>query len=205
MSTPLKDLERDLARALEKNDLDAAASVRRTLVQAHGETEAGAEASYKLGLDALFRQRNMDAAAECFRTATKVKSAWSLMARSALAMVLLRQGKAQQAVFELRRVAGTTPPTLISASAWGLLVLALKESKQLKEVEKARGEHMKALARLADTAAGEDRALASFMLAMEHKYNGEREPAKKYMLRALEGTALPAEERRQAQAALKEL
>ena len=104
----LKDLERDLARALKAGDLDQIASVRRTIASGFADTPAAAEANYRLGLDLLFRTKNVDEAAAHLREAAKTKAApWSIAARVSLGLVMLRQGKAQQAIFELRRVAGS--------------------------------------------------------------------------------------------------
>src|SRR5262249_26631296 len=155
------------------------ASVRRTIAAQFTDTPAGAEASYKLGLDALFRKRNADEAAEHFRAALKAKSAWATAARTSLAIVLLRQGKGQQGMFELRKIAGAAPPSIGSAYAQGLLVLALREAKKPQEADKAHEEHKRMLLKVAEASSGEDKALAHFMLGMEHKIDGEREPAKK--------------------------
>ncbi len=201
----IQDLVRDLERALQSGDHDRVASVRRTIAHQYPETPAGAEASYKLGLDALFRKRNADEAAEHFRAAVKAKSTWSAPARTSLAIVLLRQGKGQQGMFELRKIASASPPTIASAYAQGLLVLALREAKKGPEAEKAHQEHKRMLLKVAETSTGEDKALAHFMLGMEHKIDGEREPAKKQLQAALAVGALEARERKQAEAALAEV
>jgi hypothetical protein len=120
-------------------------------------------------------------------------------------MILLKQGKTQQALFELRKVAGTTPPTIISASAWGLLVVALRETNQPKEAARARTEHKRVLTRLTGSTVPEDAAIAHFMLGMEYKFDGERALAKKHFETALKGNALPEREKSQAEEALKEV
>jgi tetratricopeptide (TPR) repeat protein len=201
----LQDLLRDLERALESGDHDRVASVRRTIVHQFPETAAGAEASYKLGLDALFRKRNVDEAADHFRAALKAKSTWATPARTSLAIVLLRQGKGQQGMFELRKIASATPPTIAGAYAQGLLVLALREAKKGPEAEKAHQEHKRMLQKIAEISTGEDKALAHFMLGMEHKIDGEREPAKKQLQAALAVGALDERERKQAESALGEV
>jgi tetratricopeptide (TPR) repeat protein len=201
----LLELERDLERALKLGDLDQIASVRRTIAGAHTDTPAGGEASYKLGLDALFRRKNLDEAAEHFRGALKSKSPWSAAARTSLAIVQLKQGKVQQAMLELRKVASASPPTIAGAYAQGLLVIALREAKLAKEAERAHDNHKKMLARVAETASGEDKALAHLLLALEHKFDGERDPAKKNLQAALSSKALSPDDQARAQAALAEV
>jgi tetratricopeptide (TPR) repeat protein len=201
----LQDLLRDLEGALKASDHDRVASVRRTIVAQYPGTPEGAEASYKLGLDALFRERSPDEAAEHFRAALKAKSSWAAAARISLAIILLRQGKSQQGMFELRKVVSADPPTIASAYAKGLIVVALREAKNAKEAERAHEEHKKLLSRVAEIATGEDKALAHFMLGMEHKFDGEREPAKKHLCAALEAGGLPERERAQVEAALLEV
>lgn len=201
----LKDLERDLARALEAGDLDQLASVRRLIVEQHPESPTAGEAGYKLGLDALFRRGDLAEAAERFRAASKLKGPWAIPARTSLGIVLAHQGKAQQGMFELRKVAAADPPTLASVQAWGLIVIALREAKQSKEAERARGEQRKALQRLAADGTPEERAFAHFLLGIEHKFDGERDLAKKHLTAAVQGTALPEQERALATAALAEV
>jgi Flp pilus assembly protein TadD len=138
------------------------------------------------------------------RAAAKGKGQWATLARSALGMVLLRQGKHQQAVFELRKVASVTPPTVLSAHGWGLVVYALRESKNMKEAERARGEHKKVLIKLTQSKSPEDAAIGNFMLGMEYKFDGDRTLAKQHFTTALAGP-LPGPERLQCEAALKEV
>jgi predicted Zn-dependent protease len=202
---PLKSLKADLDRELKKGDWDKVAAARAAIVAAYPETEEGAEASYKLALDAIYRKKNLEEAANHLRNAVKVKSPWSGIARSTLGIVLLRQGKAQQAAFELRRVAGQNPPTIFSASAQGLLVIALRETNQPKEAERARAQHKQILAKLTQSATPEDAAMANFLLGMEYKFDGERDIAKRHLAAAIESKKLPNDERAIAERALSEL
>jgi tetratricopeptide (TPR) repeat protein len=202
----LKDLERDLKRALEAGDLDRVASVRRTIASGFADTPAGAEASYKLGLDQLFRAKNVGEAEKLLRDAAKSKAApWSAAARVSLGILMLRQGKAQQAIFELRRVAGIKPPTIHSAQAAGFVVLALKESGNATEAERARKTQLEILGALIKSGEAETAALAHQMLGMEHKFAGERAKAKEHLSKALASAALPPDERRSAEAAMEDL
>lgn len=204
--TSLAELNRDLERALQGGDLDQVASVRRAISAQFPDAEEGAEASYKLGLDALFRGRDLEAAAEHLRGAAKAKSArWSHPARLSLGLVLLRQKKPQQAVFELRRVAGLRPPTLLAAQAAGFLEIALREGKQAKEAEKARAQLFELLGAVAGGSDAEEAAHAHLLLGLEHKFDGRRQEAKRHLAQAAESALLPAEERARAAAALKEV
>ncbi len=202
----LDALNGDLERALQVSDYDSVASVRRTIAQLYPETPAGAEASYKLGLDALFRHRNLDAAAEHFRATTRAKvPEWGVPARVSLGLVLLRQGKPQQAVFELRRVASIEPPTPQTAQAAGLVVVALLDNGKASEAERARHQHRRILERLCKQGDGVDAALGRFMMAMEKKFDGDRAGAKAAFQDALSGGSLPPEYREQAERALADL
>lgn len=202
----LNELLRDLGRALEGGDLEQVASVRRTIVEAHEGTKEGAEAAYKLALDALFRQKDGDRAAELLRIAGKSKvEEWSLPARVSLGLLLLRQGKHQQAAFELRKVAALKPPTLLTAQAQGFLVMALYEQKNGKEAQRIRGEQLKTLGGLTQSQEPTEAAMAHLLLGLEHKFDGQRADAKKHLHAAVESGRLPKDELAMAQAALAEV
>lgn len=206
MNPSLADLLMDLERSVSGGDLDQVASIRRTIASSHATTEDGAEAMYKLGLDALFRRADLEASSQHLRESAKAKSPrWSPLARSTLGLILLRMGKPQQALFELRKVAGLSPPTLVSAQAWGLLVMAHRALDQAGEAERARGEHLKTLLRLTETAPAEDRGLAQFLLGMEYKFEGRRDLAKRFLRLASEDAELPEPYRSQTLSALKEV
>ena len=148
----------------------------------------------------------MDRAAELLRAAAKTKDpAWSPPARVSLGIVLMRQQKAQQAVFELRRVAGNKKQDLLSAQAWGLIVLAHREQNNQKEAERARQEQLKLLERLSKTAPEAEAALAHLTLGLERKHDGERAPARKHIEAALASGRLPKDEAAIARAALEDL
>jgi tetratricopeptide (TPR) repeat protein len=202
---PLDALKKDLDRAIKAGDPDKIAAAWQALANSYPDTPDGGDASYRLGLDALFRGKSLDKAAELFRVALKSKGTHALSARSSLGLVLMRQGKHQQGVFELRKVAGTTPPTIFSISAWGLLVVAFKELGNMKEAERAHVEHKRALEKMTASKVAEDAALAHYMLAMEYKIDGERAIAKRHLEAALATKALPKAELASATAVLAEL
>lgn len=206
MPASLADLERDLQRALQTDDPDRLDSVRRTIAEGHPETEAGAEAGYRLGLSALFRQQDLDDAVKWMRAAAKAKSeTWSPRARTSLGLLLFRQGKVQQAVFELRRVAGRKPATLAVAEALGYMVIVHRETDNPREADRARTEQLKALRALTKDGDPEVSGLAHYMLAMELKFDGERRPAKEHLEAALKSKGLSDEDRERAQAVLSAL
>ena len=199
----LEDLLRDLTRALQAKKEDDALAVRRSIAEQYPETPEGAEASYKIGLAALFRSQDLDAAATAFRASAKAKQkTWSLTARTSLGLLLLRQGKHQQAVFELRRAASARPPTLLVAQAAGLLVLALKEGNQQQEADRAHRQHVSLLDELLKSKDPETAAVARFMRAMEHKFDGQPADAREHLKAVLASDALPEAERASAERAL---
>jgi tetratricopeptide (TPR) repeat protein len=206
MVASLPDLLKDLDRALAAGDLEALNAVRRTIADGHPETDAGAEAAYKLGLAALFLEGKLDDAGERFRAAAKSKStAWSPAARTSLGIVLWRQGKPQQAVFELRKVASAKPPTIASAQALGFVVLVHRETNNGPEAERARTEQMKLLGEIARSPTPGDAALANFMLGMEFKYEGRRPDARRHLEAALASHALSTEDEDRIRGTLNEL
>ncbi len=191
---PLSELTTSLTRALDVGDADRIREVRRAIAAAHPETEAGADASFRLGLDALFTGQDLEAAAEHFRAATKAKgSASALAARTSLGLVLLRQGKHQQAVFELRRVGSQKPPTLAAAQALSWVVISFRQQKNAKEADRAREEQLKVLEAVAAGADAPSAALAHLMLGVEHKHDGRRDAAVKHLQAALAQKGLDAE------------
>ncbi|MEL6546937.1 MAG: hypothetical protein AAFQ82_20085, partial [Myxococcota bacterium] len=58
----LESLLNDLANLDAQHDLDGLRKVRQQIIDEHPDTEAAVEASYKVGLDHLFRERDLDAA-----------------------------------------------------------------------------------------------------------------------------------------------
>jgi tetratricopeptide (TPR) repeat protein len=185
MATPLKDLERDLARALEQGDADRVSQARRQIAEQHPDTAAAAEASFRLGMHTLFAELDLAAAAEHFRQASKVKgSPFASAARVSLGITLFRQGKHQQAVFELRKVAGQKPPTLAGAQALSFVAMIQRQVGPAAELERTRGELTKLLTQLTQ-GSKEESGLAHLMLAAEHKGDGRRAEAKRHLEAAL--------------------
>lgn len=205
MSSKQAELLRDLKRAEERAEVERIEELRRRLVELFPEAPESAEASFRLGLAALLRDKDPDQAEARLRAATKSPDkALAAQARTHLGMLLFRRGKAQQAVFELRKVAARTPPDLWSAQALALVHLVFRGQGNAKEAERARAEQLKLLEKLAQ-GEGESQAFAHLFLGMEHKHDGRRDPAKRHLQAAAGHPALPPAERAQAQAALREL
>ena len=152
----------------------------------------------------LQRRGELDEAAEHFRWAAKAKAKkWSTAARVSLGLILFRQGKNQQAVFELRRVAGTKSANLVAAQAWGMLVIIHRQTGKAQDAERAQGEYRKMLEKLIASPKLGESAMAHFMLGMDYKFDGDRASAKEHLQTALASDALPDDERQQAENALK--
>ena len=205
--TDLSSLLGDLERALAAHDLDLVASVRRTIFEGHPTTVAAAEAGYKLGLDALYRRHDLDAAAQRFRETVRRKDGkWSPAARVSLALILLRQKKHQQALFELRKATSADPPTLLSAQAAGLVAVVLADAqKPGAEIERARDNAKSLLTRLVSSTDPETAGGAAFMLGMEFKFDGDRSNARTWLEQALASGALPEDAQRLAARSLEGL
>src|SRR5688572_24085030 len=102
----LEALLNDLANLDAQHDLEGMRRIRQQIVSEHPESDAAVESMYKLGLDFLFRQRDLMAATESFSEAAKRKHPfWSNAARTSLGLCLYHQKRLQKALFELRRVA----------------------------------------------------------------------------------------------------
>ncbi|MEQ8272484.1 MAG: hypothetical protein RMA76_03240 [Deltaproteobacteria bacterium] len=199
----LQELLRDLDRALKANQDPI--PTRLAIAEAFPETPEGARARYELGLTALYLQQ-LDRAEVHLRAAAKAKQkTWSHLARTSLGLVLLTQGKHQQAVFELRRAASAQPPNLMVAQAAGLLHGAFVQIGNAKEATKARAQHLAILDGLTKHEDAATAALAKYLRGMEHKFDGERAPAKTLLAAALEGDRLPPDERSSAERALSAL
>jgi len=206
MPAALGDLTKDLNRAIEVGDADRINAVRRTIAEGHAGTPEAAEASYRLGMYALFAEHNLDEAVARLKASAKSKNAtWTPRARVALGLLLFRQSKTQQAIFELRKVSSAAKPSLASAQAFGYMALIHTESKKGPEAERARDGQREQLAKLVKSSDPEEAGLAHFMLGMEHKFDGMRREATSHLEAAIASGGLGPDETAQAQAALDDL
>jgi len=148
----MADLERllnDLANLDAQHDLEGMRATRAAIVEHFPESEAAVEALYKLGLDNLFRQRNVTAAANAFEEAARRKHPyWSAAARTSLGLCLYHQKRLQKALFELRKVAYPEKPTPHSVTALSFLESIFQAEGQPEEVKRVRRERATQLDKL---------------------------------------------------------
>lgn len=206
MAAALEDLQKDLARALELGDPDRINAVRRTIAEGHPGTSAAAEASYRLGVAALFGAQDLDEAMARLKAAAKSKDkTWTPRARVSLGLLLFRQDKVQQALFELRKVAGAPVPTLDSAQALGFIAMIHRDTNKGAEAERVRGQQLELLGKLVKSEDAAVSGLAHYMLGMEHKFDGQRREATSHLEAALAGGGLAPEDAANVRAALDDL
>lgn len=102
----LKSLLETIAGLEALQDLDGLRATREQLLVEYPESESAVEAGYKVGLDLLFRARQLDLAVERFAAAAQSKHPfWSAAARTSLGLCYYHQRRSQKALFELRKVA----------------------------------------------------------------------------------------------------
>ncbi|RYF03145.1 MAG: hypothetical protein EOO40_12530 [Deltaproteobacteria bacterium] len=118
MMQPLGELLGELERCDRARELDGLKAVRERILAAHPDSEAASEALYKLGLDALFRARDLERAVLIFEQAAGRKHAfWSAAARTSLGLCYFHLHRSQKALFELRKVAYAKTPSVHSVTA----------------------------------------------------------------------------------------
>ena len=155
----LDDLLSDLANFDAQHDLQAVRRVREAIVTEHPDSEEAVEALYKIGLDCLFRERDLVAAVDKFEDAAKRKHAfWSAAARTSLGLCYHHQGRTQKALLELRKVAYPESPTSHSVTALGFIETILEQSGNSDDVKRVRRDRIKQLGQLVDTARASGRA-----------------------------------------------
>lgn len=185
----LEALLHDLANLDAENDLDGLRRVREQIVAEHSGSEAAVEALYKLGLDALFRQRQMEAAMDKFQQAAKRKHPfWSPAARTSLGLCYFHQKRTQKALFELRRVAYPETPSPHSVTALSFIEAIYAEEQNAQEMLKVRKERINQLEKLIAEAKVNhkpaERAYYLYSLALAQRDNGEKRAAEKNLQEA---------------------
>ncbi len=147
----LESLLNDLANLDAQHDLDGLRRVREQIIVEHPDSEAAVEAAYKVGLDHLFRARNLDAAVEHFETAAKRKHPfWSAAARTSLGLCFFHQGRVQKALFELRKVAYPETPTSHSVTALAFIENIAEQQGGPEEARRVRKDRIKQLEELVE-------------------------------------------------------
>jgi tetratricopeptide (TPR) repeat protein len=177
----LDDLLSDLANFDAQHDLDGLRRVREVIVTEHPDSEEAVEALYKIGLDCLFRERDLIAAVQNFEDAAKRKHPfWSAAARTSLGLCYHHQGRSQKALLELRKVAYPETPTSHSVTALGFIESILEEAGNSDDAKRARKDRVKQLEQLVDDARSSGRAnergfyLHQLALALREQGEGGR-------------------------------
>lgn len=145
----LETLLEELTTLDTRHDLDGLRRVRQEIVDDFPKSEAAVEAQYKLGLDSLFRQRNLDQAVAYFEEAAKRKHPyWSAAARTSLGLCFYHQKKTQKALLELRKVAYTDKPNTHSVTALGFIETIYEHEGNAEELKRVRKDRVHQLAEL---------------------------------------------------------
>jgi tetratricopeptide (TPR) repeat protein len=182
----LDDLLSDLANFDAQHDLQGLRRTREAIVTEHPDSEEAVEASYKIGLDCLFRERDLVTAVERFEEAAKRKHAfWSAAARTSLGLCFHHQGRTQKALLELRKVAYPETPSSHSVTALGFIESILDQSGNTEDARRARKDRVKQLEQLLETARvngrGSDRGFYLHQLALALREQGEGGRAKELL------------------------
>ena len=147
----LESLLERLDEADGRHDFDSLRTIRQEIVDQHPDSEAAVEAEYKLGLDFLFRQRDLDAANAYFESAARRKHPfWSAASRTSLGLCLFHQKRTQKALFELRRVGYADPPTVHSVTAMAFIENILESLGKIEDVKRVRKDRISQLEKLID-------------------------------------------------------
>lgn len=179
----LESLLNDLANLDAQHDLDGLRRVRERIVEEYPDSDAAVEALYKLGLDLLFRSRDIEQAVVKFVEAAKRKHVfWSAAARTSLGLCYYHQKRNQKALLELRKVAYAEPPTSHSITALGFIEQIFSNEGNLQEIERVRKDRISQLRRIlkAGKEAGitaAERGFHLYNLGLALKDAGEEEEA----------------------------
>lgn len=135
----LQSLLKDMAALDAQHDLDGLRRVREQIADEYPDSDEAAEALYKVGLDLLFRERQLDAAIEKFDEAAKRKQPfWSAAARTSLGLCFYHQGRSQKALFELRKVAYVKVPNVHSVTALAFIENIFETEGKTEEALRVR-------------------------------------------------------------------
>jgi tetratricopeptide (TPR) repeat protein len=152
----LKALLAELAAAESNHDLDGLRAVRERIIAAHPHSAEAAEALYKVGLDALFRARDMDSATQFLQQAAQTGHPyWSAAARTSMALCYVHQKRSQKALFELRKVAYGPKPSAHSVTALSFMEDIFVTEQKPDEATKIRRDRVLQLEQLLGAGAAE--------------------------------------------------
>ncbi|MEM6558759.1 MAG: tetratricopeptide repeat protein [Myxococcota bacterium] len=176
-------LLKDLADVDAKRDLDGLRRVREQIIAEHSDSDSAVEASYKIGLDLLFRQRDLQGAVEYFESATKRRHPfWSAAARTSLGLCYFHQGRVQKALFELRKVAYPAVATAHSVTALAFIENIAEAQGGPEEGRRVRKDRIKQLQQLVDSHehgdAASERGFYLYSLGLALKDQGDSDGAR---------------------------
>jgi tetratricopeptide (TPR) repeat protein len=139
----------DLANFDAQHDLEGLRRVRERIISEHPDSEVAVEALYKIGLDLLFRERQLEAAVAKFEEAAKRKAPfWSDAARTSLGLCYYHQQRTQKALLELRKVGYPDKPTAHSVAALAFVEIIYENEGKRDEVKRVRKDRMGQLEQL---------------------------------------------------------
>ena len=137
----LESLLNDIANYEAKHDFENLVKIRNRVVDEFPDTIEAAEAQYKVGLDFLFRARDLNSAVQHFAEAAARKVEFlSDAARTSLGLCYFHQGKTQAAMFELRKIAHSRKITSHSVTALAFMENIFESEGNLEELDRIRKE-----------------------------------------------------------------
>ena len=206
MDANLKALHKELDAALAAKDAEKINLFRSKIGDQFPTTPEGAEANFRLGVSLLMAGQAVDDAIERLRRAAKAKQpTWTAQARLSLGLLLKAQGREQQAMFELRKVAGGKTQDLAAAQAYGFMLIILEDGKKNDEAQRTRKQYHSLLEKLVEDEDEEISCLAHFMFGMDLKFHGNRKEARKHLELAQSKNGLQPEQAGQVEKALEQL
>jgi tetratricopeptide (TPR) repeat protein len=182
----LEALLSELADHDAKHDLAAVRRLREQIADEHPDSESAVEALYKIGLDLLFRERNLDGAVSKFEEAAKRKTPfWSDAARTSLGLCYFHQRRSQKALLELRKVAYGEKPSSHSVTALTFIETIYESEGKPDEVKRVRKDRIGQLESLVKhTKMQAERGYFLFQLGLACRDQGDDTRANKALAEA---------------------
>lgn len=175
----------DLANFDAQQDLEGLRRVREEIISQHPDSEAAVEALYKVGLDLLFRERNLELAVLKLEEAAKKKAPfWSDAARTSLGLCYFHQKRSQKALLELRKVAYPEKPTPHSVTALSFIETIYDAEGNKEEVKRARKDRITQLDALVKSAESTERGYFLYLLGLACRDQGDDTKANEALQKA---------------------
>lgn len=145
----LQALLNEVTACEKRHDVVGLRAVRARIAEDHPDSDAATEALYKIGLDMLFRERQLAAAVEQFEAAAQRKQPfWSAAARTSLGLCYYHQRRLQKALFELRKVGYAKVPNVHSVTALAFIENIFSAEGQSEEASRVRRDRIAQLERV---------------------------------------------------------